>query len=286
MESTAQPSAEFEEVTLDSPLATELLGKKVGDTIILAKGHIQDRTATIIQIMPKSVRRFQDSLQQMQIRFGSASAVESVRVDVSAKDINASGLIPFLDSIEKRAAIAAQMQDLYQRSPVPLHLFGTGFGMNAYLALVDLAQAESASVKCCLGTAGERDGALRALQSAKEVVVDLTALCTLRLLGLTKILTSKTYRFVVAAATITTIHELLTESLLQSGAGGSLHYVDGKHVMYQVTAEDKEMRRRSDEEFIQFVEKTLTVQNGTALPSHQKSGTLLKRFLVRMAQNR
>src|ERR1039457_2911029 len=280
LEPTSQPSAECEEVTLDSPLAAELLGKKVGDTIILAKGQIQDRTAIIIQIMPKYVRRFQDSLQQMQIRFGSASGVESVRVDVSAKDLNASGLKPFLDSIEKRAAAVAQIQDLYQRNPVPLHVYGARFRRNAYLALADLAQAENVSVKCCLGTAEERDVALRALQSAKAVVVDLTALCTLRLLGLTKVLASTKYKFGVPAGTIIPPREMLTESLLLSGTGGSLAYTDGKHVMHQTTAEDKEKERHSDEDSIQFIERTVAVQKGTALAAlaPEQRDTLEKLF--------
>jgi tetratricopeptide (TPR) repeat protein len=280
LESTSQPSADFEEVALDSPLATELLGKKAGDTVILAKGQIQDRTATIIQIMPKYVRRFQDSLQQMQIRFGSASALESVRVDVSARDINASGLKPFLDSIEKRATAIAEVQDLYQRNPVPLHLYGTRFGRNAFLALADLAQADNVTVKCCLGTAEERDGALRALESAKAVVVDLSALCTLRLLGLSKVLASTKYKFVVAAGTIITLREMLTESLLLSGAGGSLSYTDGKHVMYQTTAEDKEKARRGDEDFVQFIEKTVEIRKGTGLAAlaPEQRDTLEKLF--------
>ena len=40
---------------------------------------MQDRTATVLQIVSKEVRRYQDSMVQMQVRFGAASPIESVR---------------------------------------------------------------------------------------------------------------------------------------------------------------------------------------------------------------
>src|SRR4029077_20842422 len=80
LEDTKQPNADFEEIELDSERAQVLLGRRVGDTIVLAKGTVQDRLAHILQVLPKYVRRFQDSMEQLQIRFGPASGVESVRI--------------------------------------------------------------------------------------------------------------------------------------------------------------------------------------------------------------
>jgi transcription elongation GreA/GreB family factor len=58
-EDTKQPNADFEEIELDSERAQALLGRRVGDTIVLAKGTVQDRLARILQVLPKYVRRFQ-----------------------------------------------------------------------------------------------------------------------------------------------------------------------------------------------------------------------------------
>ena len=65
LENTHQPNGDFEETPLDSPLAGALVGKRVGDTAVIAKGRMQDRTATVLQIVPKEVRRYQDSMVQM-----------------------------------------------------------------------------------------------------------------------------------------------------------------------------------------------------------------------------
>jgi transcription elongation GreA/GreB family factor len=77
LEDTDDPNGDFEEIPVSSPLAAELIGKKVGDNVMLAKGTIQDRTATIVQILPRYVRRYPDSMSEMQVRFDAASGVES-----------------------------------------------------------------------------------------------------------------------------------------------------------------------------------------------------------------
>ena len=58
----------------------DLAGKKVGETVVIVRGVMQDRSATILQILPKYVRRYQDSMGEMQVRFGAASTVESVQI--------------------------------------------------------------------------------------------------------------------------------------------------------------------------------------------------------------
>jgi transcription elongation GreA/GreB family factor len=50
LEQTEHPDANLEELPVASPLAAELLGKRVGDTVVIAKGQIHDRVATVRQI--------------------------------------------------------------------------------------------------------------------------------------------------------------------------------------------------------------------------------------------
>jgi hypothetical protein len=59
LEEADKPSRDFEEISLDSDLARELLGKRVGDKIVLAHQSIGNREAVIKQILTKYVRRFQ-----------------------------------------------------------------------------------------------------------------------------------------------------------------------------------------------------------------------------------
>jgi tetratricopeptide (TPR) repeat protein len=263
LEDTTHPSGNFEEIPADGELAGELLGKKVGDTVILAKGQVQDRTARIVQIVPKYVRRSQDSLQQMQIRFGPASGVESVRIWPTADD--PTGLKPILAPIEARSVAIATGQQLYTNNPLPLHIFGVRFSDNAYTGLASLAGTPEVGIKCCFGTPEERFRALQDLQSATAVIVDLTALCTLRLLGLSKVLLTTKYKLVVAERTIVELNEMLVNAYSSEADGGYLGFRDGKYTMLQMTAQEKADQNRQDREFIKLLETVMVIENAASL---------------------
>jgi len=68
------------------------------------------------------------------------------------------------------------------------------------------------TVKCSLGSPEEYAQAIQSLQTAKAIVVDITALATLRLLGLTKLLATNKYAFIVSQHTSITV--LKTNNLL------------------------------------------------------------------------
>jgi hypothetical protein len=269
LEDTGTPSGDFEEISLSSPLAVELTGKQVGETFVLAKGSLQNRSARILEIRPKYVRRFQDSMGEMQVRFGAASSVESVRVEQTEDGSQQKGLEVILASVEKRAAAVADARETYNNLPASLHWYGARFGKNAYHALMGLALEEEQQIKCCFGTSEERTQALQALQTAKAVIVDITALATLRLLHLEKILSSTKFHFIISERTWVTFQEMLSEARLFTAPGGTLLYKDGKHIMYEETAADKEQRHRGDEEFVRLLEKATERRSGLGLAALQ-----------------
>jgi transcription elongation GreA/GreB family factor len=123
LEDTAIPRNEFEEIALTSPLASELIGKRVGDTVVIAKGSVQDRTAELVHILPKYVRRYQDSMGEMQVRFGAAGAIESVRFGGPDDADLKKGVEIILASVKKRAEALMKVREAYKSGPMPLHLF-------------------------------------------------------------------------------------------------------------------------------------------------------------------
>jgi tetratricopeptide (TPR) repeat protein len=271
LENTTNPNGDFEEISLDSPLAKALIGKEVGDTVVIAPGHFQNRAAKILHIIPKYVRRFQDSMAEMQVRFGAASSVESVRLggpdDLDLKK----GVQTILDSVEQRSNALQGIRQAYASTPMPLHVYGARFDGNAYTSLVDIAQEQGQEVKCSPGTAQEREQALRALRAAKGVVVDITALATLRLLGLTKVLSSQKYKLIVSQATRTTLREMFINAKMFSTKGGTFAFEHGRHVMYEHTEESRARVSREDEEFIRFVESDTESRSGVALAAVEAS---------------
>jgi tetratricopeptide (TPR) repeat protein len=278
LEDTQQLNADFEEIELNSDRARALIGKRVGDTVVLAKGTIQDRLARILQIVPKYVRRFQDSMEQLPIRFGPASGVESIRI--APTDEDPAGLKPILSSIELRAEEVERIHELYREQPISLHLIGARFGYNAYVALKELVWRPDVGVKCCQGSAEERARALQSLQTARIIIVDITALCTLRLLGLLEVLKSTKFEFVVAESTIVELRHMLARSAAEFGDGLTMAYHEGKHVGYKTTAESKKELRQLDQEFVHFVESNVRVENAPAFAALEpdRRTTLLNGF--------
>ena len=106
-----------------------------------------------------------------------------------------------LDSVKERADALEGLRQVYSTGPVSLHMYGDRLGGNAYTSLADIALAEGRELKCNFGTSEEREQALRALKTAKAIVVDITALATLRLLDLTKVLSSQKFKFIISQDT-------------------------------------------------------------------------------------
>jgi len=258
LENTDNPRAEFEELATDSELAGELLNKRVGDIVTLAKGHMHNRTATIRQIMPKYVRRFQDCMSEMQLRFGDASSVEAVHVGSSESEMT-SGLEKIIESLKKRQAAISRVRATYDELPMSLHLFGEQFGENAYIALLSLAQEDGQAIKCSFGTPEERKQGLFALQTCTAVVVDLTAIATIRMIGAENLLKAKRFRFQMTEATWNELQETLTGELISGATGGTISYRDGATTFTEETADQKAKRRLQDQEFLDWAKDAIQI---------------------------
>jgi len=257
LEDTAVPIADFEEISIHSPLASQLLGKRVNDMFVLAEGSLSTRQGIIRQIISKYVRRYQDSMGEMQIRFGQSSPVESLQMGATEQEMK-QGVQVILESVKSRASAIAKIRDLYEELPIPFHSYGDQLGKNAYVGLIDLAREDGYAVKCCIGSADERATAISGLQTAQAVVVDLTAIATLRLLDLERILLTNRFRFVMTEGTFRELQEMLLERI-PLGPSKYIEYRDGAHSIHEETSELKQERRRNNETLLKQIRNDLKI---------------------------
>ena len=127
IEDTDEPNTEFEELPAQSEIAQQLLGKKIGDSFVLAKSPIQDRVGKIVQILSKYTRRFQAIGEQMQLKFGGQSVIQTMRVPPPER-LTAADLQPILDSVKTRSEAISKLREIYRSTPVTLHMFGDQLG--------------------------------------------------------------------------------------------------------------------------------------------------------------
>lgn len=258
IEDTDKPSKEFEELPASDDRSRELLGKKVGDTFLLVNSPLKNRVGRITQILSKYTRRFQVTGGQMELKFPGQTIIWTLHVPPAEK-LTVADIQPMLDTIKARSEVVAKLRDIYRTTAITLNMYGTKLGHGACEALFDLVTSEEDFVRCSQPTTDALLSGLAALETKRTVVLDLVALTTLRLLGITRqVLTSERFRFVVSAATFTELQELRAKARF-STPHGTMFYKDGQHYMTETTAEQSEKEKAAFEEWMQCVEKSTTV---------------------------
>lgn len=258
IEDASEPKSEFEEIAVQSDIARELLGKKVGDSFVLARSPIKNRVGRVVQILSKYTRRFQIIGDQMQLRFGAQSVIQSMRLPQSER-LTAADVQPILDSVKAHSEAVSKLREIYRSTPVTLHLYAYQLGHTAYEGLVNLAITEDDYIRCAPPQIEVLANTLATLGSKSTVVVDLTALATLQLLGISRqVLTSTAFRFVMTPATFTELQQLRAKSRFSS-PHGTMYYEKGQHYFAETTEEQSEEQKAAFEEYMHRVEENVKV---------------------------
>jgi DNA-binding PadR family transcriptional regulator/tetratricopeptide (TPR) repeat protein len=282
LEDTEKPVRDFEEISLNDPIAKELLGKKVGDRFLLARASVANREAAITKIMPKYVRRFQDCSTELQVRFGPSAMLQSVQMG-SDTSIDQRGLVSLMMSVQERAKLVALTQSSYAEQPMSLHIYGSRFNKNAYVALQHIAQTDGMALKCFDGNPATAEQAMSTLRERPALLIDLSAVATIRLLGLEWILGTKVYRFVATQATWEELQETFSE--LESFGDrqrGSFSYQEGKYILQEEDAETAAQRKSEDKAFLDSFQSNVEIVPATQLAAVEpKTRELMLNYLGR-----
>jgi tetratricopeptide (TPR) repeat protein len=191
------PDQGRDEYPPDHHLAQKFLGCKVGDTVVLSSGAVQDRTATVCGIVSRYVFRFQDCMSQFQVRFPNTSTCQVVRAVTN----NVFDPTPFVKGLQDRRRHIERLDELYQTQPIPLHTYAAWGGSDAFSAWEYLAGSPRRGIHCFNGPRDEFVAALERVRARKTVVLDSTALHTLARLRLLRVLSSPHWIFVVSQNT-------------------------------------------------------------------------------------
>ena len=181
-----EPDADANEYPPDHPRVKAMMGKKPGETFILAAVAVQQRTAKVVELMSKYVYRFQDSIAQFQVRFPDRGDLQQMRFEnkgpAGEEQLDFS---PFFAWAEKRREQFAQVLGIYRKQPTPIAVL-TGFiGRNVFDTMETLVSDATLGMRWCFQpVASEWDDAARAFRANKTVVLDMIALYTLWKLGI------------------------------------------------------------------------------------------------------
>lgn len=279
LENTDKPSRDFEEISLNSDLARELIGKKVGDRFVLAHQSVGDRAAVIKQIITKYARRFQQCGADLAVNFGRSAMLQTMRIG-SEDEVGQPGLVSLLNSVQERARQVALMQSWYAEQPMSLHLYGNRFSYNAYEGLMHVAQTEGMSIKCSDGMNASSYRALESLRERPAVFVDLTAIATIRLLGLERVFTSQQFRFKATEATWVELQSTFRSEDRPSGQGGSMTFHEGQYFFQQHDPDEMAKHAAADQAFLEGFQDDVDIVSAPELAAVEpKVRELLVQYL-------
>jgi transcription elongation GreA/GreB family factor len=210
------PDGKLGEISPDSSLANELKGKRPGDSFTLSKPRFggAGRTATVKLVQSKFVYRYQDCLAQLEVRFPDVVQVQMVRLPTRSGPGGTpeTDFGPIIEALKKKRERIADLEKIYGSQLCPIHLLAEAMGLNDLQVLAGLANNPDAQIRCCSGSAPERDDALKDLTGAKEIVIDLTAIATLVLLELTQLFRDSPIQLAVSPATLAELRRMASEA--------------------------------------------------------------------------
>jgi hypothetical protein len=222
------------ELTPDHPLSRAFIGRKVGETVVLAERDIQPRSVTIRELAHKFVYHFRECLSQYRVNFPNGTAVQMI--DVGAE--NGFDPSPIIKGLAERRRFLEELDRTFQSKPMPFAMYAELSGGDDFAAWGHLVSQSVLGIRC---STGQPNSLLTAVQSAKgcsTIVLELTAILTLAHLDLLRVLGSMTGSVVVSQATFDRLrfHVERAEDLRQS-AGSIVLTDDGQLARVDVTAE-------------------------------------------------
>jgi tetratricopeptide (TPR) repeat protein len=251
------------EYSVNHPISQAMLGKKKGNSFFLRKDGLQDRTATIQEIHSKCVYRFNECFENFESRFPDNNAIRKfIAIDKTGKfDIS-----PMQKLAEKDAQYVKQLEEIYSTQLVPIYCIALKKGRSIIEAMNYVAASPSLKLKCCIGNDQEESEAEKCISSAKEIVLDASAIVTLMFTSSYEHIIKAPFKFIVSQGTLNVFRQV--ESLHEDPDSMAGSYaVDGFHP----TTKDEVLRyRESLKKLINFLENNFTIIDGLVVAELEK----------------
>jgi len=246
IEDSPNPDMSRQEYSPEHLLSQAMMGKRVGDRVVLTKGTVSERAATIKTIISKYVYRYQDSMKNLQIRFPDVKGLESVKVVRTNKDgKEEADFSAVIASVEQLAANTQRLKEVYATQPIAIHMLADARGKSIIETTFYLAQQDDIGIFCCAGNADERNRALAALDVSGTWIIEPTALATIFLLDLEDDLARLPVNLVLSQGTVADFEEVISDDSRYRGDGGVLTKIGSSVALVPQSSADREARVRA-----------------------------------------
>ncbi|MBN2455312.1 MAG: hypothetical protein JXB29_02055 [Sedimentisphaerales bacterium] len=249
------PESSRNEFSPDHPHSIEIIGKKAGEHFYLVKDGIQERTATIKNVLSKYVYRFNYCLEEFESRFPGTQAVK--RLIIKEED-GKPDFAPLDRLVEKDADFSQKIEEKYNKQLIPIYTVANLKSRQIIEAMQHIISTPKIRFKCCTGSNEEMEIAECALRESENIVVDATALGTIFLMNSCEMFIKIPRKLIVSQGTIDDFRQLLHIYDKPQSTVGT--YTKNGFIPW--TPKNIEEIRRSLQELLDLIEKHCVVESG------------------------
>lgn len=257
------PESTRKEFAPSNHISQAMIGKKAGNTFYFEKDEVQERTATIEEVMSKYKYRFNVCFEELNTTFPQPKTVRKIIVT------NAKGEYDF-SALERMAQEMAEtgqkLEDLYKNNPCPLYFIVNLSHASMIKTMDTIISGTDVRLKCCLGTDDEQTEAIQSLTTVKTIVLDSTALITLLFADIYKHIDKIPIKF---ATTEGVLNDLKRTEILKfdpTTEGGTFS-VDG---FMPISQADVKKTQKTIHDFIEFIKENFHVESGLVVATLEK----------------
>ena len=238
-----------DEVQPSHRIAQQLLGKAVGEKIVLRDGPMGIENGTVVDIKSKYVHACRDSMENFEIRFPNVSGLYKRTIpDLDSDDPESVSqqFEPILQQVRNRSEGIDNAKDIYKKGKITIGALADAVNEHPIDIWGSLICEEDVGIRCCEGNELEREAALKLLGNKNIIlVIDLITLMNISVLKIHDIVVETFGKLGIAQSTIDEIQQKIYEIHgMQGRSLMTMGYEGGQYIRREITEE--ELRRKSE----------------------------------------
>ena len=246
VEEDEEPQGPYE-LPHDNGLTLKLLGRRVGDSVVLREG-IEDLSYEVVTVQSKYVRVLQETAAEFSTRFPGHMGMS--RVSVEDNDFT-----KIFGTINQRDQMVRELERIYLKGTLPFVSLSSLLGRSVPEVWLACTANSFVPVRFSAGGDEKQNSTSEFLQEADVVVLDLVSLLTVHQLGLAEKLRCRFPRIAIPQLVIDELQKLHAETSKGPHPGKWLGKSDdGQYTLTEISEENWNEWRRYVESILKLAE--------------------------------
>lgn len=249
------------EFNLNHPLVKKMLGKTVGDDVLIVDSPYSKVAGKIVEIKSKYVYAFQKSLSSFEKLFPDATGVWGVRVGIpETKGAELEGFETIFNVIDRQHDRNLQVEKLYRERKITIGAFANLVNRDLLDVWGGLTSIPDLGIICCIGSSEERRLARSVIDEGGKLIADLISIMTLHITNSADTIVQKFGKLGISQSTIDLLYHAISERKgIQSKGYMVIGKAEDKFVRQEISAEDIKRNLEYLEKIIDWIGKNCEV---------------------------